>query len=584
MTKLDAAEIANLLVEFGQRIELEGENPYRARAYSKAAESLRALALPLSDVIARGQLRDIPGVGEAIAERIRTLHETGSHPSLEAMRRKIPASVLEMLKIPGVRAREVLQIHNQIGITTLQELEEACRQNLLKIHKGFSAALQDRILQGIEMMQRSRGQRLIHRAAELLEAATKNVRRSRADLDLIVATGDFRRGCELVTDLSLVAAAKGEPEAAIQLNREIMLHVAQPAHYGVMLLLATGSAEHVRQLMAYAAARGLILDEDGLRRGRRHIPCPDEEALYAALDLPFIAPELREGRGEIELAAAGRLPDLVSDDDIRGLLHSHTDQSDGSYPLHQMAEATRKRGYAYFGVADHSRSAAYAGGLTVEEIEAQHAAADKLNARYGTEFRIFKGIESDILADGSLDYPDDILGRFDFVVASVHSRFRLDEKTQTARILRAVSNPHTTILGHMTGRMLLRRPGYEVDIDEILKACAAHGVCVEINANPHRLDLDWRWHGRALELGCTMSINPDAHSTAELDLTHWGVCMARKGGVPKERVLNCMSLADITRYFETQKRSRGAKATLGPERPHKSAASKKSRAKPARKR
>jgi len=207
-----------------------------------------------------------------------------------------------------------------------------------------------------------------------------------------------------------------------------------------------------------------------------------------------------------------------------------------------MAEATRHRGYRYFGVADHSRSAHYAGGLSLEEIAAQHAEIDQLNRRYGKRFRIFKGIESDILADGSLDYPDEVLAQFDFVVASVHGRFKLDRMEQTERILRAVYNPHTTILGHMTGRQLLRRPGYEVDIERILSACAKHGVAVEINANPWRLDLDWRWHQRALELGCLMSINPDAHSTDEIDLTHWGVEMARKGGVPKERVLNCLDL------------------------------------------
>jgi DNA polymerase (family 10) len=225
------------------------------------------------------------------------------------------------------------------------------------------------------------------------------------------------------------------------------------------------------------------------------------------------------------------------------------------HTLAQMVEATRQRGYGYFGVADHSRSAGYAGGLSLEEIEAQHAAVDKLNKRLRGEFRVFKGIESDILADGSLDYPDEVLARFDFVVASVHSRFRLDPATQTERIIRAVANPHTTILGHMTGRQLLRRPGYEIDIEKVLTACGQHGVAVEINANPHRLDVDWRWHRLALDLGCMMSINPDAHSTDELDLTRWGVLMARKGGVPKDRVLNCLDLKAFAAHLETRKRA-----------------------------
>lgn len=582
MAGLEAGEVAKLLVEFGQRLELGGENPYKARAYRKAADSLRALAVPLRDMIAQGRLRDIPGVGQALAERILKLHESGTHPTLEALRREVPASVLPMLDIPGVRGEQILQAHKQLGIATVEDLEEACRRNLLKDRKGFGQALQTKILQGLEMMRRSQGQRLMHRAADLLETAAANVKRSRPELARIVAAGDVRRGCEVVSDLSLVAeASDGAADATIQPDQEIALHVARPAGFGVALLLATGSAEHVGQLTAFATKQGLTLDENGLRRGRRAVPCAEETDVYAALGLPFIEPELREGLGEIELAAAGRLPKLVAGGDLRGLLHSHTDQSDGAHSLQQMAEATRKRGYAYFGVSDHSRSAAYAGGLTVEEIAAQHALADELNAGYGGKFRIFKGIESDILEDGSLDYPDDILARFDFVVASVHSRFRLDKETQTARIVRAVANPHTTILGHMTGRMLLRRPGYDVDIDEILKACAAHGVCVEINANPHRLDLDWRWHRRALELGCLMSINPDAHSTAELDLTRWGVRQARKGGVPKERLLNCQSLAAITRFFETRKRSRPpkvqAKAAPAPSR-----TATKTRPKPAR--
>ena len=224
-----------------------------------------------------------------------------------------------------------------------------------------------------------------------------------------------------------------------------------------------------------------------------------------------------------------------------------------------MAEATRRRGYSYFGVADHSQSAHYAGGLSLEEIVEQHAEADRLNAGYGGRFHIFKGIESDILSDGSLDYADDVLSRFDFVVASVHSRFKLGRKEQTDRILRAVANPHTTILGHMTGRQLLRRPGYDVDIDKILRACARYGVAVEINANPWRLDLDWRWHWSALKHGCTMSINPDAHSTSEIDLTHWGVEIARKGGVPKERVLNCLTLSKLTAYLKNKRT--GSKTT-----------------------
>jgi DNA polymerase (family 10) len=318
------------------------------------------------------------------------------------------------------------------------------------------------------------------------------------------------------------------------------------------LLRATGSAAHLEKLEALASRKGFRLDAAGLHRGRKVIG-RSEEDIYAALGLPFIAPELREGTDEIALAGKHGMPKLVTDQDLLGILHAHTDLSDGVDTMEVMAEATRTRGYQYFGVADHSKSAHYAGGLSVDEILAQHQEVDLLNKRYGKSFRILKGIESDILSDGSLDYPDDVLARFDFVVASVHGRFKLDRKAQTQRIIRAVENPFTTILGHMTGRQLLRRPGYEVDIEAILSACAAHGVAVEINANPWRLDLDWRWHRRALELGCMMSINPDAHSTDELDLTHWGVEMARKGGVPANRVLNAFTLPRMMQHLKRRK-------------------------------
>jgi DNA polymerase (family 10) len=293
-----------------------------------------------------------------------------------------------------------------------------------------------------------------------------------------------------------------------------------------------------------------------------------------------VPPELREGREEIARALAGRLPNLVTDEDIAGILHAHTDRSDGLDTLEAMAEATWSRGYQYFGVADHSKSAHYAGGLSPEEVAVQQAEAEALNREYGRRFQIFKGIESDILADGALDYPDEVLETFDFVVASVHGRFKVDRAAQTERIIRAVSNPYATILGHMTGRQLLRRPGYDIDIEKVLAACAEHGVAVEINANPWRLDLDWRWHETALKLGCLMSINPDAHSTRELDLTHWGVEMARKGGVPKDRILNCLSKDEFGSYLAKRcdrrptKPAPAQRRSLGP-RPYAAAITKR---------
>jgi DNA polymerase (family 10) len=556
MAKLDASGVAVLLAEYGRRSALRGGNPYRSKAYMRAAENLTALAEPLERIVDEGRLREIPGVGDAIADIITKLHGTGTHPSLEKLREEVPEGVLEMLSIPGLRPDKVLKLHKELGIGSIEELEAAAKQDRLKPVKGLGWALQRKILQGIEIRRTSKGSRHIHRAAALLDAAKKNLARSDLELTRISDAGDFRRGSELVANLAVVAqSARLEDGPDVLKNGDVSVHLTDRKRYGITQLLATGSGGHLDELRKLAKNRGLEITEDGLRRGKKVVAAEAEADIYKALGLQFIEPELREGRGEVALAAAGQLPQLVDDKDIRGMLHAHTDRSDGVHTLEQMAEATRKRGYEYFGVADHSKSAHYAGGLSVQEIEEQQAEADRLNETYGAKFRIFKGIESDILPDGSLDYPDDILGRFDFIVASVHGQFRKDKKEQTERILRAVANPFVTILGHMTGRQLLRRPGYEVDIEKILAACAKHHVAVEINANPWRLDLDWRWHRRALELGCMMSINPDAHSISEIDLTHWGVEMARKGSVPANRVLNTMGLSAITQWLQQGRRS-----------------------------
>ena len=553
MASLEASDVARLLVEFGQRLALRGENSYRARAYRRAAESLSALSTPLAKVIEKNQLQELPGIGAALAAVITTLHRQGTHPALEKMRREVPEGVLDLLQVPGLRADKATKLHKDLGIGTLDELEQACRAGRLAKTKAFGPSLERKILEGIEIRRRTQGQRHIHSAAALIEVAAARLRESHPELSHVVPAGEFRRGCELVSDIVFVAQTPdpGSPRT-VQLG-DITLHIAGRDCYGLGLLQATGSEQHLAQLAKLAEQKGLSLAAPRSHRSRKPMSFSSEEDIYAALGLPFIPPELREGRNEIELALKRRLPALVEEEDLRGILHAHTAMSDGVNSLEQMTEATRERGYAYFGVADHSRSAAYAGGLTVDEIKEQHHAINMLNRKYKGAFRVLKGIESDILADGSLDYANDVLASFDFVVASVHSRFRLDREEQTERIIRAVSNPYTTILGHMTGRQLLRRPGYEVDIEKVLRACAKHDVAVEINANPWRLDLDWRWHQMALDLGCTMSINPDAHSTAEIDLTRWGVLMARKGGVPKERVLNSLSLPALTKYLAAKR-------------------------------
>ncbi|MCK1537534.1 MULTISPECIES: DNA polymerase/3'-5' exonuclease PolX [unclassified Bradyrhizobium] len=555
MPSLDARGVASLLREYAQRTALRGGNPYRAKAYSRAADSLAALAVPLDVLVAEDRLTEIPGVGDAIADIITKVHKTGSHPSLEKLRKEIPAGVLEMLAVPGLRPEKVLRLYKDLGIGSLSELEAAAKNDRIKKAKGLGAALQTKILQNLAIAKSGEGRLHLHRAAVLLAHAKDSLRKSRPELKRVTIAGDFRRGCELVGDLTIVAEAPKVAKTSKASGADGMeIRLSDRKHFGAALLFATGSAAHVEQLQALAIEKGMRLEADGLHKGRTLI-AGDEAQIYSALGLPFIDPELREGRGEVELALKGKLPKLVTDKDLRGILHCHTDASDGTETLETMAKATRQRGFEYFGVADHSKSAHYAGGLSVEEIAQQHREADRLNKRFGKDFRILKGIESDILADGSLDYDDDVLERFDFVVASIHGRFKLERKAQTQRLLRAIADPHITIIGHMTGRQLQRRPGYDIDVEKVLRACAKHDVVVEINAHPWRLDLDWRWHQAALEFGCMLSINPDAHSIPELDHMHWGVLMARKGGVPADRVLNAMKLPEITRYFRQKRRS-----------------------------
>jgi len=557
MEPLDAEAVSKLLIEIGQRLELTGESPFKARAYYNAADSLLALTAPLAEIIAAGKLREIPGVGEAISEKIGKLHRTGTHPTLDYLRQQIDAGTLELLRLPGLGPKKVIFLVEQMQIKNLAELETACKAGRLKEAKGMGAALEAKILKAIEFARKDAGRWLLHHATEHLNKACENLAASHPQLSRIQPAGDVRRGCEVVENPCVVAQSPMEGCGDVPVNADLRIFICDEKHYGAALLFATGSSEHVAQLVEIAKKKKLVLTEKGLRQGEKELPCPDEASIYTALELPYIDQALREGRGEIGLAKKNALPVLVCDDDIRGVLHSHTDASDGSETLDAMAEATRERGYQYYGVADHSQAAAYARGLKEDRVRIQHVLADKLNAEYAKKkisFRIFKGIESDILEHGELDYPDELLSRFDFIVASVHSRFTLEKTAQTARLVNAVSNPHTTILGHMTGRLLLKREGYRVEIDEVLKACAAHGVVVEINANPHRLDLDWRFHQRALELGCMLSINPDAHAIREIDLMKWGVLQARKGGLESKDVLNCLDLPAIAAFFAARKK------------------------------
>jgi DNA polymerase (family X) len=400
MTKRDAAAVAKILRELAQRMELEGGNPYRARAYARAADNLTLSPLPLDQLIAEGRLKEIPGIGDALEAVIAKIYETGQHSGLEAMREKAPAGVLEMLRIPGLKADRIRKLYSDLGIDSVAALEEAARTDRLKTLKGYGPAFQAKVLQGIEMMRRPQGRHL-HRAAAALEYAANEIARTEPDWTNITPAGDFRRGCELIGDLSLVVIDpqhRGETKTVT--HGELTVHLAAPESFGIALLLATGSEAHLGALTKLARKKSLTLDAKGLHKGKRIVAQTREEDIYAALGLPFIPPELRETGEEVQEASKGKLPILVTQDDLYGVLHAHTTESDGADTLKDMADATRERGYAYLGLTDHSQTAHYAAGLKPEEIAVQQKEIDRVNKRTNNKFHVFKGIESDILGDG----------------------------------------------------------------------------------------------------------------------------------------------------------------------------------------
>ncbi len=569
-------QVAARLEEMADLLEVQSENPFQPRAFRNAARTIEGLPEELEDVIAEGRLRDIPGIGESIAREITDLAASGASRRLRELRAAVPPGVLDMLKVPGLGPRKARALSKDLGIDSLGALKAACEKGVVAGLKGFGEKTQQKILDGIAYVSsvagRFRVDEALPRARLLLEHLKRCPKVRRVEL-----AGSLRRGKETVKDVDLVASSaepdvvsdhfvrapgvasvvlKGETKTSVRLSSGLAadLRVVTEGQFPAALQYFTGSKEHNTELRGIAKDLGLKLNEYGLFRGEDALPLKDEAAIYEALGLRYIEPELREGLGEIQLAREGRLPALLVRGDLKGMVHVHTDWSDGAATLEEMVEAARTRGYEYIGITDHSPSAFYAGGLPPEKVRKQHAEIDRLNAKL-RGFRVLKGIESDIRPDGSLDYDADTLDRFDFVIASVHSSFKLQEEAMTARVIRAMEDPHTTFLGHPTGRLLLARDGYAIDMDRVLCAAASLGVAVELNANPHRLDLDWRLGPRARELGVKTSINPDAHSTDGMDDVDLGVACARKAGFGKEHVVNALGAAD----FETFIRKRRGK-------------------------
>jgi len=573
---MDPRTAAHTLTQLAAYLELRGEGRFRSRAYERAARTVAALDTDDLGVLDReGKLAEVPGVGPAVLSVLRELISTGESQYLERVRADIPPGLLELLRVPGLATAKIHLLHTELGVDSVAALEAAALDGRLAKLKGFGPKTAQRILKGIGFMRAAGNRSLHHRgvaqARALLAAVSAHPAVERAEL-----AGSVRRHGETIGDADVVAVCRDphavarsfanapgvqsvsggdtpSPRLTYADGAQLDLHCVPDADFAVALWRATGSPAHVREVSERLSERGYSLDGNTVRDTRGvDVPVSDEQQLYALAGLAFIPPEMREAHGEITRAEAGEIPPLLQVGDIRGVIHCHSTWSDGKATIAEMAIAARDRGWSYIGITDHSQAAFYAGGLSPDRVLAQHDEIDTLNAA-SPDFRILKGVECDILADGRLDYDEALLDRFDFVVASVHSRFSMDLTTMTDRVLRALDDPHLTVLGHPTGRLLLSREAYAIDMHAVLAKAGEVGAAVEINADPHRLDLDWRLIPEAREHGVTLEIGPDAHSTSGLDNMAFGVGIARKGGVTADNVLNAWPVDDVLAFARARR-------------------------------
>ncbi|MHB1392666.1 MAG: DNA polymerase/3'-5' exonuclease PolX [Clostridia bacterium] len=567
---MDKRDIVLILEEIALLLDIKGENPFKIKAYVNAARSIELLDGDLGDYINDGKLDGIKGVGKAIAEKLTELVTTGRLEYYEELKQSIPEGLLDMLAIPGVGPKKVKVLYEKLGVKSVGELEYACIEDRLLSLAGFGKKTQENILKGITHMKMYKGQHLFGDVyKEAIEVKDKlmafpyiqecdlggSLRRRKEvvkDIDIVASTTESTKLMDYYTSLTQVSevVSRGETKSTVRLESGINmdLRVVDIKEFPYALNHFTGSKEHNTAIRHRAKAMGIKVNEYGLFRGEELIPCTSEEEIYRVLGLEYIPPELRENTGEIEAAEKGELPELITLEDIKGTFHMHTDYSDGESRIEEMVEEAIRLGFHYIGITDHSRTAYYARGLNIDEIKRQVEEIDTINQKY-KNFRVFKGIESDILPDGSLDYDDEVLKLFNFVIAAVHSNFKMGKDRMTERLVNALKNKYTVMLAHPTGRILLARDEYELDINAVIDAAAEYGKVIEINADPHRLDLDWRNLKYAKEKGVKISINPDAHSIQGLRNMFYGVGIARKGWLEKHDVINTMDIAEMERFF-----------------------------------
>ncbi|HXQ79906.1 MAG TPA: DNA polymerase/3'-5' exonuclease PolX [Opitutaceae bacterium] len=587
---MNKTEIAHVLVEIGTLLELKGENPFKVRAYSAGARAIEGLEKEeFEALVSEGRLQSVKGIGEALSSKIAELHGTGRLEFLDHLKASIEPGLVEMLKIPGLGPKKIAALRRDLGVTSVSELEKACKDGRVAALAGFGDKTQEKILTGIRNREAYSRRHLWWDAVQVAEPVVAGLRALRQVSRAEIA-GSLRRGLETIGDLDFIVAAadptpvvdwfaarpgvrevtaKGETKASVRLEGGLQadLRIVPADQFAFALHHFTGSKDHNVQMRQRALDRGMSLSEWGLVKSAgegtardkaglgQGVPAADEKAVFRALGLAFIPPELREGMGEIAAAERGDMPTLVELADIRGAFHNHTSESDGSNTLREMAAAAQALGWDYLGIADHSKSSRQARGLTEERLLRQVAEIEALNASRQFKTRVFAGTECDILPDGSLDFGDATLARLDYVVASVHSAFGQDEAVMTARIVRALEHPRTTMLGHLSGRLLLEREAYRVDAGKVIDAAIANGVAIELNANPFRLDMDWRLWKRAAERGLECSINPDAHHAEDLVYVRAGINAARKGWLTRGNVVNTLPIKGIEAWL-AKKRGR----------------------------
>ncbi|KAA3436426.1 DNA polymerase/3'-5' exonuclease PolX [Rufibacter hautae] len=552
-------------------MELHDENPFKIRSYTSAVMVMERIESPIHQM-SQAQLEKLDGIGKGMAGKIMEAIQTGSHADLKRLLENTPEGVVQMLNIKGIGPKKIKTIWKDLGVDTIEGLREACEKNEVSKLKGFGAKTQETILQGLQYTESNKG-KLLWAEAETLALELLSFFKNRPETVAAEVVGEIRRNLETVETLQFLLSLKSEenwPNFLAELPGISPQESVSGPFVWRGLVDTSGVKLEVRlvperrfanQTLLYSASPAWLSQPvneagDTLISEAYGEPAASEEEIFRRVNLPYIAPELRESLRMLELARENQLPTLLQDSDLKGILHNHSTYSDGAHTLEQMAVHCKQLGYEYLGICDHSKSAYYANGLQEFRVKEQQKEIDRLNQELGP-FRIFKGIESDILTDGSLDYDNDVLASFDFIVASIHSNLKMDMVKATDRLVNAIQNPYTTMLGHPTGRLLLRREGYPIDHKTVIDACAANQVIIEINANPWRLDLDWRWVEYALSQNVLLSINPDAHSMRGYDDMRYGVLVGRKGGLTAEMTFNAKTRDEVATYFAERKRAKG---------------------------